>query len=58
MEQEDKLWREYLADMLCLNVRPKYDGDLTLYSELIRKKPKKEETAHEVKARILARLQG
>ena len=31
---KDDFWKEYIADLLCLNVRPKYDGKITMYSEI------------------------
>lgn len=52
---KEQLWQEYVANMLCLNVRPKYTNELTLFSDLIAPKSKPV-TAEEVKAHILKRL--
>jgi len=35
-------WKEYVADLLCLNVRPKYDTELSLYSEIFGHEQKQE----------------
>lgn len=49
-------WRNYVADMICLNVRPKYDGEIALYSQIMQDKPKDELTAKQIIDGILKKL--
>lgn len=49
-------WRNYVADMICLNVRPKYEGEIEFYSKIMQDKPKDELTAKQIIDGILKKL--
>lgn len=49
-------WRNYVADMICLNVRPKYEGEITFYSQIMQDKPQDKLTAEQIIDGILKKL--
>ena len=52
------MWQEYVADMLCLIARPKYETEISMYSELVHKNVNKTAnmTGEEVRQYVLKKL--